>query len=99
MISTCCYPEQKSRKKINLPKIRYNQELLIRSESPTAIGTLVAGTAHELNNPLASTMSLIQSTLEDLSAQNVDTPLNSASSMPRTCPLLPGILQARVRWL
>ena len=50
-------------------------ELLIRSESLAAIGTLVAGTAHELNNPLASAMSLIQSTLEDLSMQN-DLPLN-----------------------
>jgi signal transduction histidine kinase len=53
-------------------------ELLIRSESLAAIGTLVAGTAHELNNPLASAMSLIQSTLEDLSAQHVDILLNSA---------------------
>lgn len=53
-------------------------ELLIRSESLAAIGTLVAGTAHELNNPLASAMSLIQSTLEDFSARNVEPPLNSA---------------------
>ena len=42
------------------------QELLIRSESLAAIGQLVAGTAHELNNPLASVTSLLQSALEDL---------------------------------
>jgi len=42
------------------------QEQLIRSESLAAIGQLVAGTAHELNNPLASVSSLIQSAVEDL---------------------------------
>ncbi|MFC1798958.1 sensor histidine kinase, partial [Thermodesulfobacteriota bacterium] len=42
------------------------QELLIRSESLAAIGQLVAGVAHEINNPLASVKSLIQSTIEDL---------------------------------
>ena len=42
------------------------QEQLIRSESLAAIGQLVAGTAHELNNPLASVSSLVQSTVEDL---------------------------------
>ena len=51
-------------------------ESLIRSESLAAIGTLVAGTAHELNNPLASAMSLIQSTLEDLAVRTIDAPLN-----------------------
>ncbi|MBI9087474.1 MAG: GAF domain-containing protein [Desulfobacterales bacterium] len=43
-----------------------SQELLIRSESLAAIGQLVAGTAHELNNPLTSVKSLLQSTIEDL---------------------------------
>ena len=43
------------------------QEQLIRSESLAAIGQLVAGSAHELNNPLTSVTSLIQSTIEDLS--------------------------------
>jgi two-component system NtrC family sensor kinase len=48
------------------------QEHLIRSESLAAIGQLVAGVAHEINNPLASAISLIQSTIEDLQEKLLD---------------------------
>jgi two-component system NtrC family sensor kinase len=42
------------------------QQALIQSESLAAVGQLVAGVAHELNNPLASVSSLIQSALETM---------------------------------
>ncbi len=43
------------------------QKQLVQSESLAAIGQLVAGAAHELNNPLSSASSLIQSSLETIS--------------------------------
>jgi len=48
-----------------LSEVKKSQGLLIRSESLAAIGQLVAGVAHELNNPISAAMSLIQSTQTD----------------------------------
>jgi signal transduction histidine kinase len=49
-----------------LSDVKTSQERLIRSESLAAIGQLVAGVAHELNNPISAAMSLIQSVQTDL---------------------------------
>ncbi len=54
-----------------LSEIKKSQELLIRSESLAAIGQLVAGVAHELNNPISAAMSLIQSTQADFEAHSI----------------------------
>jgi len=51
------------------------QERLIRSESLASLGQLVAGAAHELNNPLASVTSLLQSTVEEAVPSNLIPPI------------------------
>jgi two-component system NtrC family sensor kinase len=54
-----------------LSEVKKSQALLIRSESLAAIGQLVAGVAHELNNPIAAAMSLIQSIQTDFEARSI----------------------------
>ena len=69
------------------------QQALIQSESLAAVGQLVAGVAHELNNPLASVSSLIQSALETIGlpapAEGVDQakqPVIRAQDVPALDP-------------
>ncbi len=47
------------------------QQHLIRSESLAAIGQLVAGTAHELNNPISGAMSLVETSIETISGWEI----------------------------
>jgi two-component system NtrC family sensor kinase len=47
------------------------QQYLIRSESLAAIGQLVAGTAHELNNPISGAMSLIETSVETVAGWKI----------------------------
>ena len=63
------------RKEALLEKER-TQAQLIQSESLAAIGQLVAGIAHELNSPLASASSFIQTDIELIEEQREKRPLD-----------------------
>jgi len=56
-------------RKAALEEKERTQQMLIRTESLAAIGQLVAGIAHELNNPLSSASSLIQTDIELINEQ------------------------------
>jgi two-component system, NtrC family, sensor kinase len=56
-------------------ELRETQDLLLRSRSLAAIGSLGAGVAHEINNPLTGILGLSQLLLTDLPADHPATPM------------------------
>jgi signal transduction histidine kinase len=55
--------------------LRAAQDMLLRSRSLTAIGSLGAGVAHEINNPLAGVLGLTQLLLTDMPDQHPARPM------------------------
>lgn len=56
-------------------ELREAQDLLLRSRSLAAIGSLGAGVAHEINNPLTGVLGLAQLALADLPADHPARPM------------------------
>jgi signal transduction histidine kinase len=56
-------------------ELRAAQDLLLRSRSLAAIGSLGAGVAHEINNPLTGVLGLAQLVLADLPEDHVARPM------------------------
>jgi len=65
-------------------KLRETQAHLIHSEKMAGLGQLVAGIAHEINNPLAfviNNLFVVQETLDKLSAEVAESPLDKLGKM------------------
>ena len=62
--------------------LRHTQEQLLQSEKMSAVGQLIAGVAHELNNPLTAILGYAQ-LLESEGLERARRPTSSASSSSR----------------
>lgn len=72
-------------------KLRETQAHLIHSEKMAGLGQLVAGIAHEINNPLAFVINnifIVQETLEKLAVEGAESPLAASAKV--------GKMQARI---
>ncbi len=54
----------------DMTELRKTQKMLIQSEKLTTVGTLAAGMAHEINNPLGVIVQGVQNTLRRISTDN-----------------------------
>ena len=87
--SSTCFQEQAEQLEYTLQKLRKTQAQLIQTEKMSGLGQMVAGVAHEINNPI----NFIYGNLVHLGHYSQDL-LNLLSLYAKHCPPCPEIQQA-----
>ena len=87
--SSTCFQEQAEQLEYTLQKLRKTQAQLIQTEKMSGLGQMVAGVAHEINNPI----NFIYGNLVHLGHYSQDL-LNLLSLYAKYCPPCPEIQQA-----